>query len=56
VIGYQRALVWELPFFGPDFVIWRIIVSLPLPFIAGLLARMMMRALAARRMSDGPPA
>jgi uncharacterized membrane protein YraQ (UPF0718 family) len=56
LIGYQRALVWELPFFGPDFVIWRIIVSLPLPFIAGLLARMMMRALAARRMSDGPPA
>ncbi|MPZ56568.1 MAG: permease [Rhizobiales bacterium] len=44
LIGYQRALVWELPFFGPDFMIWRIIVSLPLPFIAGLLARMAIRA------------
>ena len=23
LIGYTRALVWELPFFGADFVIWR---------------------------------
>jgi uncharacterized membrane protein YraQ (UPF0718 family) len=44
VIGYQRALVWELPFMGPDFTIWRIIVCLPLPFVAGILARMAMRA------------
>lgn len=44
LIGYQRALVWELPFLGPDFMIWRIIVSLPLPFIAGILARMAIRA------------
>ena len=43
VIGYQRALVWELPFLGPDFMIWRIIVSLPLPFVAGMLARMAIR-------------
>ena len=40
LLGYTRALVWELPFFGPDFVIWRIVVSLPLPIVAGLLARM----------------
>ena len=39
LIGYQRALVWEFPFLGPDFVIWRIILSLPLPFVAGILAR-----------------
>ena len=39
LIGYTRALVWELPFFGLDFVTWRIIFSLPLPIIAGLLAR-----------------
>jgi len=44
VVGYQRALVWELPFLGPDFTIWRIIVSLPLPFLAGMLARMVIRA------------
>ena len=39
LIGYTRAIVWELPFFGLDFVTWRIIFSLPLPIIAGLLAR-----------------
>jgi len=46
LIGYQRALVWELPFLGPDFVIWRIVVSLPLPLVAGLLARLLVRLLA----------
>jgi CrcB protein len=44
VIGYQRALVWELPFLGLDFMLWRILVCLPLPFIAGALARMLVRA------------
>ena len=28
LIGYTRALVWELPFFGLDFVTWRILFSL----------------------------
>jgi hypothetical protein len=36
--------VWELPFFGSDFVLWRIIEALPLPIIAGLLARIAVRA------------
>jgi uncharacterized membrane protein YraQ (UPF0718 family) len=44
LIGYTRALVWELPFFGSDFVLWRIIEALPLPIIAGLLARVAVRA------------
>jgi uncharacterized membrane protein YraQ (UPF0718 family) len=44
LIGYTRALVWELPFFGADFVIWRILAALPLPIIAGLLARLAVRA------------
>lgn len=44
LIGYTRALVWELPFFGSDFVIWRITEALPLPIIAGLLARIVVRA------------
>ena len=39
LLGYARILVWELPFFGGDFVIWRVIISLPLPIVAGLLAR-----------------
>jgi uncharacterized membrane protein YraQ (UPF0718 family) len=43
LIGYTRAIVWELPFFGLDFVTWRIIFSLPLPIIAGVLARWLWR-------------
>lgn len=39
LIGYTRALVWELPFFGADFVFWRIAAALPLPVLAGVLAR-----------------
>jgi uncharacterized membrane protein YraQ (UPF0718 family) len=39
LLGYGRLLVWELPFFGSDFVIWRCIVALPLPIVAGLLAQ-----------------
>ncbi|HZT24198.1 MAG TPA: permease [Pseudolabrys sp.] len=46
--GYTRALVWELPFFGPHFVIWRIVEALPLPILAGFLARMALKAGLAR--------
>jgi uncharacterized membrane protein YraQ (UPF0718 family) len=44
LIGYTRALVWELPFFGTHFVLWRIAAALPLPIVAGLLARAVLRA------------
>lgn len=46
--GYTRALVWELPFFGPHFVLWRIAEALPLPILAGLLARIVVKAGLAR--------
>ena len=39
LLGYGRALVWELPFFGIDFMLWRGLVALPLPVVAGLLGR-----------------
>jgi uncharacterized membrane protein YraQ (UPF0718 family) len=48
LLGYNRALVWELPFFGPDFVVWRIVVSLPIPILAGLLGRAAIRTFALR--------
>jgi uncharacterized membrane protein YraQ (UPF0718 family) len=51
LLGYARILVWELPFFGGEFVIWRTLISLPLPIVAGLLARMLV-GLAARRGDD----
>jgi uncharacterized membrane protein YraQ (UPF0718 family) len=53
LLGYTRALVWELPFFGLDFVIWRSIVALPLPILAGLLGRLLSRK-ASARWGDNP--
>jgi uncharacterized membrane protein YraQ (UPF0718 family) len=48
LLGYSRALVWELPFFGVDFVGWRVLLAIPLPIIAGLLARPIARAIGAK--------
>jgi len=55
LIGYTRALVWELPFFGSDFVLWRIIEALPLPIIAGILARVVVKAGYFHDKSGGTP-
>src|SRR3954462_9864772 len=48
LIGYTRAIVWELPFFGADFVLWRVIFSLPLPILAGIAARAAWKFIARR--------
>lgn len=37
-VGVQRILIWEIPFLGAEFSVIRLIASLPLPIIAGLLA------------------
>jgi Predicted permease len=39
MLGMQRILVWDVPFMGADFSLLRFTVSLPLPLIAGLIAR-----------------
>jgi uncharacterized membrane protein YraQ (UPF0718 family) len=39
LLGINRAIIWEMPFFGTDFVIQRMLVSLLLPVVAGLMAR-----------------
>jgi uncharacterized membrane protein YraQ (UPF0718 family) len=48
LLGYNRALIWELPFFGAEFVGWRIVIALPLPLLAGFLARLAARVVADR--------
>jgi uncharacterized membrane protein YraQ (UPF0718 family) len=48
LLGYNRALIWELPFFGPEYVGWRIMIALPLPIVAGVLARVAARIITAR--------
>jgi uncharacterized membrane protein YraQ (UPF0718 family) len=52
LLGYNRALVWELPFFGGEFVLWRVIACLPLPILAGILGRAAIRAFALRMESS----
>jgi uncharacterized membrane protein YraQ (UPF0718 family) len=52
LLGYNRALIWELPFFGPEFVGWRILIALPLPILGGLLARMAARLIVKRGGDD----
>ena len=39
LIGYGRAVAWELPILGVDFTLWRIVISLPIPVLAGALGR-----------------
>jgi uncharacterized membrane protein YraQ (UPF0718 family) len=39
LIGYGRAVAWELPIMGTEFTLWRIVISLPLPILAGALGR-----------------
>jgi uncharacterized membrane protein YraQ (UPF0718 family) len=48
LLGYARVLVWELPFFGLDFVTWRMIAAISLPIVAGLAARAIARLIASR--------
>lgn len=54
--GFQRVLVWEIPFMGPEFAFLRFVVSLPLSFIAGVLTRLMLRRGGGARSAESPPA
>jgi len=38
-LGLQRILVWDVPFMGTEFAMLRFLISLPLPIVAGLIAR-----------------
>lgn len=40
LIGINRAIIWEMPFFGTDFVLFRFLISLPMPIVLGLLSRL----------------
>ena len=39
LLGVQRILLWDVPFLGVEFALLRILCCLPLPIIAGLVAR-----------------
>ncbi len=40
LVGINRAIIWEMPFFGPDFVLFRFLISAPMPILLGLAARL----------------
>ena len=37
--GFQKLLVYEMPLLGPDFALMRTLVTLPMPMLAGWVAR-----------------
>jgi uncharacterized membrane protein YraQ (UPF0718 family) len=39
--GFQRILVWEVPLLGPEFALLRFLAGLPLPLLAGWIARLL---------------
>lgn len=39
LIGVQRVVVWDMPLMGFDFSMLRLLIGVPLPIIAGLVAR-----------------
>jgi uncharacterized membrane protein YraQ (UPF0718 family) len=39
LLGVQRILIWDLPFMGTEFATTRFLVCLPLPILAGVIAR-----------------
>jgi uncharacterized membrane protein YraQ (UPF0718 family) len=49
LIGYGRAISWELPIMGTDFTLWRIVISLPMPILAGALGRFVYTRIHRRR-------
>lgn len=55
LLGYSRALVWELPIFGLDFLIWRSVAAVPLPIVAGILARLLARRVIGAKDANADP-
>ncbi|MCP1337007.1 permease [Futiania mangrovi] len=52
VLGAARVIVWEIPLLGWDFTALRLLVSLPLPFAAGLITAAMQRKFAGYRFAE----
>ncbi|HEY8580449.1 MAG TPA: permease [Beijerinckiaceae bacterium] len=38
VLGFQRIIIWEAPLLGVDYAAMRFIASVPLPFLAAIIA------------------
>lgn len=53
LIAVHRVVVWEMPLIGPDFAMLRVLVSLPLPVLAGALARILAERVSGLRVDAG---
>lgn len=47
LLGFQRIIMWELPFLGPRIVLIRILASILFPFLAGWFSEILWGKLAA---------
>ncbi|WP_172292153.1 permease [Pseudoruegeria sp. HB172150] len=52
LIGVHRLIVWEIPLMGAEFSLVRLLISLPMPVLAGYLARVIARNTS---LNPGPP-
>ncbi|EAQ03918.1 hypothetical protein OB2597_11761 [Pseudooceanicola batsensis HTCC2597] len=43
LLGFNRLIIWELPLLGLEFSVIRYLACLPLPILAGLIARWLVR-------------
>ena len=43
VLGLHRLIIWELPLLGTNFVVARMLASIPLPVLAGVIARLLLQ-------------
>lgn len=50
VLGINRILIWEIPFFESEFIVLRVLASLPLALIAGYSAQWLFRNIAEEEM------
>ena len=55
-LGLQRILIWDVPFMGAEFAFLRFAVCLPLPIIAGLIARRLPLSLHVKGANETAPA
>lgn len=43
LMGLNRSVIWEMPFMGVEFTLWRSFLALPLPLLLGLAVRLVTR-------------
>ena len=54
-LGLQRILIWDVPFMGSEFAVMRFLICMPLPVLAGLIARRLPLTLRIKDSDGSPP-